>query len=131
MSFYVVLRSNTSMDLYPENKISSYKVNLSSSLNFERPDKWEVGLTEIQFPITWNNIRKGKNVLTIKPEKGVILHKDKKCGPPISSIYLSESRIRLPPTLRIAAGFYQTNEVLIDQLKKVGLISFPNIIYVS
>ena len=60
--FYLTLPSNSSMDLYPDNKISSYKVNLPNTLHLD-PLKWEVGLSEIQFVHTWYNVRKGKNII--------------------------------------------------------------------
>ena len=46
---YVTLHSNSSMDIYPDNKISSIKLNLSETLQVD-PEHWEVALKEIQFP---------------------------------------------------------------------------------
>ena len=57
---YVTLPSNSSMDIYPDNKISSFKVNLPETLQVD-PEHWEVALKEIQFPHLWYNVRKGKN----------------------------------------------------------------------
>ena len=61
--FFVVLPSNSSMDLYPNNKVSNFKVNLPNILNLDAA-KWEVGLSEIQFQHTWYNVREGKNTIT-------------------------------------------------------------------
>ena len=58
--FYVVLPSNGSMTLYPNNTCSKFKINLSSTLELN-PEQWEVGLAEIQFPGAFENIRKDKN----------------------------------------------------------------------
>lgn len=60
--FYMVLPSNSSMSIYPDNKISSFKVNLSTPLNLDA-SRWEVALQEIQFPHRWYNIRNGKNII--------------------------------------------------------------------
>ena len=57
---YVTLPSNSSMDIYPDNKISSFKVNLPETLQVD-PEHWEVALKEIQFAHLWYNVRKGKN----------------------------------------------------------------------
>ena len=57
---YVTLPSNSSMDIYPDNKISSFKVNLPETLQVD-PEHWEVALKEIQFPHLWYNVTKDKN----------------------------------------------------------------------
>ena len=43
---YVTLRSNSSMDIYPDNKISSFEVNLLEKLQVD-PEHWDVALKEI------------------------------------------------------------------------------------
>ena len=48
------------MNIYPDNKISSFKVKLPETLQVD-PEHWEVALKEIQFPHLWYNIRKDKN----------------------------------------------------------------------
>ena len=60
--FYIVLPSNSSSYLFPNNKISSFKVQLSNPLQLD-PSKWEVALSEIQLVHTWYNVRKEKNTL--------------------------------------------------------------------
>ena len=57
---YFTLPSNRSMDIYPENKILSFKVNLPETLQVD-PEHWEVSLKELQFPHLWHNVRKDKN----------------------------------------------------------------------
>ena len=60
--FYIVLPSNSSSHLFPNNKISSFKVQLSNPLQLD-PSKWEVALSDIQLAHTWYNVRKGKDTL--------------------------------------------------------------------
>ena len=60
--FYAVLPSNSSMGLYPDNKVSSYRVVLPDVMTLN-PDEWEVALSEIQYPNFINNIREGRNKL--------------------------------------------------------------------
>ena len=60
--FFIVLPSDNSMKVYPENKLSSYTTFIPSEIKVD-PWKWEVALQEIQFPHSWFNIRKGYNKL--------------------------------------------------------------------
>ena len=54
---YVTMPTNSSMDIYPVNKILSFKVNLPETLQVD-PDYWEVALKKSQFPHLWYNVRK-------------------------------------------------------------------------
>ena len=55
-SFYVTLPSNASMNLFPFNKQSSYKVQLPKTLYL--PGQYEVALAEIHFPVSWATFAK-------------------------------------------------------------------------
>ena len=56
-SFYVTLPSNSSMNYYPGNTLANY-ANYVTKLphSFDLLGEWEVGLSEIQFPISWYNV---------------------------------------------------------------------------
>ena len=54
---YVTMPTNSSMDIYPINKILSFKVNLPETLQVD-PEYWEVALKKSQFPHLWYNVRK-------------------------------------------------------------------------
>lgn len=56
--FYLWLPSNSSMDRFPDNTLTEYRVQLPQSIRLS--DEWEVAITEIQYPHSWNNIH-GKN----------------------------------------------------------------------
>ena len=62
--FFVQFPSNASMNIYENNKLSSY------TNNFEQPlvlnEEYDVGLAEIQFPQNWNNIRAGSNTFEMR-----------------------------------------------------------------
>jgi len=60
--FYLTLPSNSSMDIYPDNKTSNFIVNLPNALELNNRN-WEVGFSEIQFPHLWYNISKGRNTI--------------------------------------------------------------------
>ena len=61
--FYVTLPSNSSEDVYGKQPMSSYKTHLAKTLQLD-VDEWEVGLAELIYPHTWNNITDG--TFTIK-----------------------------------------------------------------
>ena len=50
------------MSTFHDNKTSNFKVNLPKPLELD-PTKWEVALSEIQFPHSWYNIQNGRNVI--------------------------------------------------------------------
>ena len=56
--------SNASTHIYENNTLSSY------TNNFEQPlvlnEEYDVGLAEIQYPQSWNNIREGSNTIEIR-----------------------------------------------------------------
>lgn len=53
--FFLTLPSDSSMNIYPNNTVSEFTVNLPQPLDLS--GEWEVGLKEIQYPHTWNNVR--------------------------------------------------------------------------
>ena len=60
-SFYVTLPSNSSMEYFPNNTLSNYGTKLPQP--FDLNGEWEVGLPEIQFPITWYNLNENESRL--------------------------------------------------------------------
>lgn len=61
--FYMTLPSNSSMDYYPNNKISSFTVQLPRYMSLE--GDWEVALIEIQYPYAFINVSEGNNELEV------------------------------------------------------------------
>ena len=57
---YVMLPSNISMNIYPDNNISSFKLNLPETLQVDQK-QGEVVLKKNQFAHLWYNMRKYKN----------------------------------------------------------------------
>ena len=55
-SFYLTLPSNSSMDAFPENTLTQYITKLPD--RFDLLGEWEVGLSEIQYPISWYKVSK-------------------------------------------------------------------------
>ena len=99
--FFIVLPSNASMNLYPDNKISKFKVNLPNTLNLDTK-KWEVGLSEIQFQHSWYNVRDGKNVI-FKELKNVP-HEKETVG--------IRTKITIPP------GHYSSVDAILTELNE-------------
>ena len=52
--FYLTLPSNSSVEYYPENTLTSFTTRLPNSIHLE--GDWDVGLVEIQYPHNWYNI---------------------------------------------------------------------------
>ena len=55
--FYLTLPSNASLNEFPNNKTTSYRVKLPQSIDLE--GVWEVGLNSISYPNTWYTLQKG------------------------------------------------------------------------
>ena len=51
--FYITLPSNSSIDVYPANKIWNYKTKLAKPIILNEP--YEVGLIELQYPRNWHS----------------------------------------------------------------------------
>ena len=56
--FYLTLPSNSSEVFYGKQSMSNYKTHLAKELRLD-VDEWEVGLAEIIYPHTWNNVTEG------------------------------------------------------------------------
>ena len=52
--FYLHLPSNSSLDKFPNNTVSEYRVGLPETISLT--GEWEMALTEIHYPHTWNNV---------------------------------------------------------------------------
>ena len=55
---FLTLRSNSSMNIFPENKVSDYTVHLPKEINLS--GSWELGLFKILYPNSWYNIDTNK-----------------------------------------------------------------------
>lgn len=53
--FYFMLTSDGSMKSYPENKTSSFKIELNDPIDVGDED-WEVALMSVNYPYTWTNV---------------------------------------------------------------------------
>ena len=55
VQFYLHLPSNSSLDTFPNNTLTEYRVGLPQTASLA--GDWEVGLTEIRYPHTCNNVQ--------------------------------------------------------------------------
>ena len=53
--FYLTLPSNASLDVFPDNKTTEYRVKLPQPVELD--GSWEVGLYSISYPNTWYTLR--------------------------------------------------------------------------
>lgn len=86
----LVLPSNASADLFPNNTLAKYTVQLPQPINLTRGG-WEVALAECQFHKSWYNVKDG---------------------------YISITRLDEVTNIAIEDGFYQSNQTLIDKLNE-------------
>ena len=68
MSFYVTLPSDSSMNYFPENKISHFISRLPTPI--ELKGGWEVGLVEFIYPHTWYNVNSTNNFIGFDLNEG-------------------------------------------------------------
>lgn len=64
--FYLTLLSNSSLQVFPENKTSSFSVKLPREVKLS--ENYEVALCEISYPATIENVTKNNNQLVIRIE---------------------------------------------------------------
>ncbi|GFY27767.1 uncharacterized protein TNCV_242331 [Trichonephila clavipes] len=64
MSFYVTLPSDSSLQFFPENKISHFKIQLPSPVCLN--GEWEEGFSEIIYPHSWLNVNETNNYFLYK-----------------------------------------------------------------
>jgi hypothetical protein len=50
--FYITLFSNASQDVYPDNKIAAFTIQLAKPVTLDPSEKWEVGLCELSYSAT-------------------------------------------------------------------------------
>ena len=63
MSFYIALPSDSSMQYFPENKISGFTTKLPREIVL--PGEWECGVTEVRYPLTFFNVAETMSVTKI------------------------------------------------------------------
>jgi hypothetical protein len=55
--FYLTLPSNSSLAYFPNNTVANFRVKLAETVVLL--GQWEVALTEMHYPHTWNTLRRG------------------------------------------------------------------------
>ena len=57
--FYLMLPSNASMDIFPDNKTTGYCVSLLQNIDLE--GDWELGLYSVSYPNSWHTLQNDPN----------------------------------------------------------------------
>ncbi len=100
--FYMTLPSNSSMDIYPENKTSTFTVQIPRYVRME--GEWDVALAEIHYPYSFFTVQEGENKFEIKTHFATTGFLDPKEKLIPEQIWLK---------LEITAGFYDNvNEII-------------------
>ncbi len=92
--FYLTLPSNASLDTFPDNKTTSYRVKLPQNIDLE--GSWEVGLYSITYPNTWYTLQDNFD----------------------THVYYAD-RSGTFSTVHVSYGYYETMQELIKAMNKV------------
>lgn len=90
--FYVILPSNSSSKDFPDNKLFNFTVKLSQQLPVN--ENWVVGLSEIQFTSSYNNVRNG-------------------------FIKITSSKHSSPIVFNLQDGYYESVEQLVEKITQL------------
>lgn len=88
----MTLPSNASLQRFPDNTLTQYSIKLHRSLRLE--GKWWVGLVEIQYPDSWDNVSDDRIILT-------------------------RSTINVTKEFQLMPGRYQTVEDIIEEFRRI------------
>ena len=103
--FYLTLPSNSSMTTFPDNTVANFRVKLPQALDLS--GRWEVGLTEIQYPHSWCNVGENTHFVEVLVPNAVPDDAD-------STVATAEDF-----TLVLNKGFYHSPKKLVDRLENL------------
>lgn len=107
--FYVTCPSNSSMDIYPNNTLTNFTTKLNVPLELD--GDYEVGLSEIQYPLSWYNVRPRFNYIVIRKE-----------GAKVGS-----RKNMVQNVVNVKPGYYKTIESLVHEINsKISLSCTPS-----
>lgn len=113
--FYVTLPCNASLDVYPENRISSYRTRLSTTINLK--GKWDVALAEIEYPKSWYTLSDKDGGFTLYKAPLPTEKEGDKPGEKKKIRKISGTTVR--KELKINGGYYATIYDVILEVNKV------------
>ena len=105
--FYLTLPSNSSMTTFPDNTVANFRVKLPQALDLS--GRWEVGLTEIQYPHSWCNVGENTHFVEVLVPNAVPDGDDAD-----STVATAEDF-----TLVLNKGFYHSPKKLVDRLENL------------
>ena len=114
--FYLQCPSNASMDVFKTNTLSSYTNNFKQPLVLK--GEYDVGLAEIHYPRSWNNVRAGSNTFEIfysYPRNGKERHMIKQVTPGYYE--------NIPELINVIKSIYGStlDKKSTDKVKLIGL----------
>ena len=107
--FFMTLVSNSSMNYYPDNKTSSFTVQLPEKITLN--DSWSVGVAEIHYNYNFFNVTSGNNqiIISFKPE-----NVNEISDPDPNNIVKAESA--KTSNIVIEPGFYNSESDIMDMI---------------
>lgn len=104
--FYMRLPSNSSASYYPKNKTSSFVTKLPEEIQLS--GRWEVGLQEMQYPVSWINVEQWLGNFDVNTTK-------------IANI---DSSLQSRYNLQLPAGHYSSPSKLAEKFTETCRMSF-------
>ena len=86
--WYLVLPSNSSLNVYPNNTVASYQTKLQTPVSLD--GEWECALFELEYTRSWQNIEVGDSL--------------------VHFTYQKKDESHYTHTFTIPPGFYETTE---------------------
>ena len=126
--FFVVLPSNSSMHVYPENTTTHFATYLPRQIELD--GEWEVALTEIQIPMTMYHLKKNKNLIDQRIFVK-ILRNDKQKEVLLNNVIPREvtktSTQKEPPVSTtsvsyVCSGIYSSVESFLEELNQLSAV---------
>lgn len=105
--FYITLLSNSSMDIYPDNRTSSFTVHIPRNLSLV--GDWDVAAAEIHYPYVFFTVQKDENKIQLQTLDITKKYIDSK-GVDIQGAKWTE--------LEITPGFYKDVNAIINALNE-------------
>lgn len=97
--FYLTLPSNSSVNYYPDNTMTRFTTRLDKSVSLT--GDWEVGLVEMQYNRSWNNLFRGEGRVQYS-----------------QAAILGGKQIYLQHNMRLPAGYYDSPSDIVQYLNQ-------------
>jgi len=104
----VVLVSNSSLKVYPENTITNFKNNLHTAIELPNDDDWYVGVSEISYTKSWMQLPDAESISIVRQYLNDNMTK-----------YENSRRIEVRPLSTLPSQHFDTINQLVNALNEI------------